>query len=67
MKKRPYKRRAGDLEIRILSDGRVVMIAPDQELMEVARVVDRNSTAVKPITESNEDAARRQAQTNKQG
>jgi hypothetical protein len=36
----PYKRKQGEQEIRILQDGRVVMIAPDEKLMEVAQVID---------------------------
>lgn len=37
MKRKPYKRKPGDLEIRVLPDGRVVMIAPDEALLEVAQ------------------------------
>jgi hypothetical protein len=33
----PYKRRPGDFEIRILRDGRVVFVAPDEELAEIAK------------------------------
>lgn len=40
MKKKPYKRKPGDLEVRILSDGRVVMIAPDEGLLEVAQAIE---------------------------
>jgi len=43
MKKKPYKRKPGDHEIRILSDGRVVMVAPDQTLMEIAQELDPKS------------------------
>ncbi len=39
MTKKPYKRKAGDFEIRVLKDGRVVMIAPDQELMDLAEAI----------------------------
>jgi len=40
MKNKPYKRKPGDLEVRILSDGRVVMIAPDEKLLEVAQAIE---------------------------
>lgn len=39
MKKKPYKRKPGDLEIRILKDGRMVMIAPDETLLEIAQSI----------------------------
>ncbi|MHC4565133.1 MAG: hypothetical protein ACYTE3_05170 [Planctomycetota bacterium] len=66
MSKSPYKRKPGDLEIRILSDGRVVMVAPDEELMEVARTVGPNSAALEPTTETNEDAAGRKAEADQE-
>lgn len=36
MRKKGYKRQKGDMEIRILKDGRIVMVAPDQEMLEIA-------------------------------
>ena len=38
---RPYKRKPGEFEIRILPDGRVFMSAPDDALLEVARVINQ--------------------------
>jgi hypothetical protein len=52
MKNSPYKRKPGDFEVRILSDGRVVMIAPDEELLEVAKAIDPNSSNLAPETEN---------------
>ena len=43
MTEKPYKRKTGDFEVRVLKDGRVVMIAPDAELMEVAEAIDPNN------------------------
>ena len=43
MKDKPYKRRPGDLEIRLLTDGRVVFIGPDQALVELARGLEGQS------------------------
>jgi len=40
MKKEQYKRKPGDFEIRILADGRLVMIAPDEQLIEIAKTID---------------------------
>jgi len=40
MKKAPYKRKPGDFEIRILKNGKVVMIAPNETLVGVAQTVD---------------------------
>lgn len=44
MKKKSYKRKPGDFEIRILKDGKVIMIAPDEALMKIAQRVDPNIT-----------------------
>ncbi len=51
MKKSPYKRRCGDFELRVLPDGRVVMLAPDQELLELAGELDANNQDLKQTTE----------------
>ena len=34
---RPYKRKPGEFEIRILPDGKVIMPAPDDSIIELAR------------------------------
>ncbi len=47
MNKKPYKRKPGDFEIRILNNGKVVMIAPDESLIEVAQAVDPVNTPAK--------------------
>ena len=39
MTKQPYKREPGDLEIRVLPDGRFVLVAPDQELMDLGKTI----------------------------
>jgi hypothetical protein len=56
MKKRPYRRKCGDFEIRVSADGRVVMFAPDDELMDVARVLDPNRKGLPPRTKDKVDA-----------
>ena len=56
MKKKPYRRKCGDFEIRVLTDGRVIMLAPDDELMEIARVLDPNSELLPPKTKDEEYA-----------
>jgi hypothetical protein len=38
-----YKRKLGEFEIRILKDGRLVMIAPDEKLVEVAESINKQS------------------------
>lgn len=55
MKGEPYKRRPGDFEIRVLKNGRVVMIAPDETLLEVARAVDPDNSDLPPKTEKQND------------
>ncbi len=37
MNKTPYKRQPGDYEIRLLKDGRMVLVGPDQSLLEIAK------------------------------
>jgi len=39
MNQEPHKREQGELELRILKDGRLVVIVPDEALLEVARAV----------------------------
>jgi hypothetical protein len=39
MSQKPYQREQGDFELRILKDGRLVMIAPDETLLEIAQAV----------------------------
>jgi hypothetical protein len=39
MTEQPYKRQPGDLEIRVLKDGRFVLVAPDQELMDLGKTI----------------------------
>jgi len=55
MKNKPYKRKPGDFEIRILKNGRVVMITPDETLLEVAQAVDPNSSVLPPKMETKEN------------
>jgi hypothetical protein len=43
MSQTPYQRQQGDFELRILSDGRLVMIAPDETLMEIAKAFEPNA------------------------
>jgi hypothetical protein len=65
MSKKPYKRKPGDFEVRILSDGRVVMVAPDEELIEIAHMVDRNSNDSQPTTETQDDVTGESTKTSK--
>ncbi len=64
MKKTPYKRKPGDFEIRILKNGKVVMVAPDETLIEIAQAVDlkhcanQHKTEIKENVRSQEDQAK---------
>ncbi len=60
MEKKVYKRKAGEFEIRILPDGRVVMLAPDEALMDVARAVEGQDSEVE-TTEKGKDGRARDA------
>ncbi len=55
MKKTPYKRKPGDFEIRILKNGKVVMVAPDETLVEIAQTVDPKHCATQHKTETKEN------------
>ena len=59
-KKNPHKRKPGEFEIRILSDGRVVMVAPDETLLEIAQVLDPNSGLSRPPEQDEELVIRKQ-------
>ncbi len=56
MKKKPYRRKCGDFEIRVLTDGRLVMLAPNDELMEIARTLDPDSELLPPKTKEDGNA-----------
>ncbi len=47
----PYQRKIGEFEIRILPDGRLVFVAPDERLMEVAQELESTDTTNNPNTE----------------
>ena len=49
MKKNPYKRKVGDFEIRVLRDGRLVMIAPDESLHEIANSIEADYKDLKEM------------------
>jgi hypothetical protein len=38
-----YERKTGDFEIRILKDGRLIMIAPDEKLVEIAESLNKQN------------------------
>jgi hypothetical protein len=50
----PYQRQKGDFEIRILPDGRLVFVAPDEQLAEVAGSLECTDTT----TNSNKETIR---------
>jgi len=55
MKKTPYKPEPGDMEIRILNNGKVMMVLPDQKLIEIAQSLDPNNSTLPQTTENEED------------
>ena len=58
MTKKPYKRKTGDFEIRVLKDGRVVMIAPDQELMDLAETIKTDDNQLADDVKREEENAK---------
>lgn len=45
MKQKPYKRKPGEFEIRILSDGRAIFVAPDEALVTIVRGIETDPAA----------------------
>jgi hypothetical protein len=39
MNRLQYTKKPGDLEIRILTDGRVVLVGPDEDMLEIAKAL----------------------------
>jgi|GEM_PF-2043964 len=64
MKSEPYKRKPGDFEIRILNDGKVVMIAPDETLIEVAHAVEPSKN-IMPSKKGDKKECRKSNQRNR--
>ena len=54
--KEPYQRKVGDFEIRILPDGRLVFVAPDGKLAEVAEALEGTDTAIIQVEENHDHA-----------
>ena len=57
MTKQPYQRQPGDLEIRVLKDGRFVLVAPDQELMDLGKIVAESTSEESSDERNTHDAA----------
>ena len=47
----PYQRKIGDFEIRILPDGRLVFVAPDEQLTEIAQRLECRDATNNPNKE----------------
>jgi len=41
---KPYQRQKGDFEIRILPDGRLVFVAPDEELISLSQMLEKKDS-----------------------
>jgi hypothetical protein len=54
--KQHYQRKIGDFEIRILPDGRVVFVAPDEQLTEVAQALEQPDTTIVQVEENQNNA-----------
>lgn len=66
MNKLKYTKKPGDFEIRILADGMLVMVGPDEEMLEITKTfrtaenLENNNSGInngkiKPKTSSSED------------
>jgi len=45
MSAEPYRRKQGEGELRVLKDGRLVIVAPDEALLELAKAFERAESA----------------------
>lgn len=57
MSQAPYQRRQGDFEVRILRDGRVVLIAPDETLLEIAQTLETKAAVPEQHVENQDGEA----------
>lgn len=55
MKKASRDREQGDMEIRVLKDGKVVLVAPDEKLISVAEAIDPDNAELKRRKKGKED------------
>ena len=46
MKKKSYKSKPGDFEVRILPDGRIYMVAADEKMFDLAEAIDPDNRAL---------------------
>ena len=54
MRKKRYRRKCGDFEVRVLADGRVIMLAPDEQLLQVAGTLDPHNKLLAPPKRNSE-------------
>jgi hypothetical protein len=64
MKKQPYKRKPGDIEIRILKNGSIVSLTPDEIFTEIIHGINKKDIVLDLETERRENAATEPEQTN---
>lgn len=57
MNKEPYKRQPGDYEIRLLKDGRMVLVGPDQTLLDMAKGLSSPASGVPHKERNTHDSA----------
>lgn len=51
MSDKPYKRAQGEFELRVLKDGRLVMIAPDETLFEIGQTLEEHGRSEIPASD----------------
>lgn len=66
MKQKPHKREQEEFEIRVLRDGQVVMIAPDETMMEIAQSLDPDGEYIKTKVEKGKNATTEQTNSQQQ-
>jgi hypothetical protein len=64
MKKQPYKRKPGDIEIRILKNGSIVSLTPDEIFTEIIQGINKRDIELELGTETQKNAATEPEQTN---
>ena len=61
MKKSKYNRKSGEMEIRILRDGRIIFVAPNDDLIGVAENIDPDNPELRKRKRNNKHDRNRNA------
>ena len=63
MRKSRYTKKQGDLEIRILADGRIVFVGPDEDMLNIADIFDKPKDTADALMEKKADGRTKTGKT----